>query len=771
MPIRKRIIVKGVVQGVGFRPNVYKLALSHGLSGWVRNDLGGVTIEAQGPAPAVETFIAGIRHKSPPQSRIDSLTVSALKPGASGPFTIKESSYAGSSSAIIPADLGLCADCRREMLDPRDRRHLYPFTNCTNCGPRFTIVKTLPYDRTKTTMASFRMCPACSKEYHDPLDRRFHAQPNACPVCGPRVWCIAGGKKSERAKAMALAAAALAGGKIVALKSLGGFHLACDAAGAAAIARLRAAKRRPHKPLAIMAPSLAWAVRHLDVSARERELLASPSAPIVTLRKLSRGSFGGAAPRLSSVGVMLPYTPLHEALFAALAARGFTGPLVMTSGNRRDEPISRDDAEAEGALAGIADFFLFHDRPIHNRIDDSVTFVAAGEPRYIRMARGAVPAAVRLPFKPKAPLYCAGADLKSSFCLTRGDEAYLSQYIGDLEEIGNRDFYLETYRKMTALLGVKPRRAVADLHPDYFSSALPAELGLEADRCQHHLAHLLSVAAENGLKPPFCGAAFDGTGYGTDGSIWGGEFLSVVGKSWRREGRLRPFRLPGGAAAALEPWRPLLAMAADCGPASLAKAFSLAPSAAAASTALKMVSAGVNSPVSSSLGRLFDAVACAAGLGASSTYEAQGPMELESLCGPRNRAGYEFAVSKAGGLTELDWRPVLAAALAERGPARAARISARFHLGLAEAAAEILARLARRLGVKEVILCGGVFQNRVLLEWTSELLAARGLRPLANRLSPVNDGCIALGQAYFAAAGLPSCSPSGPAAEQKKVVY
>ncbi|MEW5905774.1 MAG: carbamoyltransferase HypF [Elusimicrobiota bacterium] len=760
--IRKKIIVKGVVQGVGFRPNVYKLALENRISGWVRNDLGGVTIEAQGPAPAVEAFISGIRHKSPPQSRIDSLAVSALKPGPSGPFTIKESASAGSSSAIIPADLGLCGDCRREMLDPRDRRHLYPFTNCTNCGPRFTIVKTLPYDRPKTTMAGFKMCPACSKEYRDPLDRRFHAQPNACPACGPRVYCFSGGKKIEGARAMSLAAAALAGGKIVALKSLGGFHLACDAAGAAAIARLRAAKRRPHKPLAIMAPSLAWAVRHFDVSASERELLSSPLSPIVTLRKLRPGSFGGAAPRLSSVGVMLPYTPLHEALFAALAARGFAGGLVMTSGNRRDEPISKDDDEAKaalsgrgtGAAAGIAEFFLFHDRPIHNRIDDSVTFVAAGEPRYIRMARGAVPRAVSLPFKPKTSLYCAGADLKSSFCLTRGDEAYLSQYIGDLEEGGNRDFHLETYRKMTALLGVKPRRAVADLHPDYFSSALPAKLGLKTDRCQHHLAHLLSVAAENGLKPPFCGAAFDGTGYGSDGSIWGGEFLSVTGRSWRREGRLRPFRLPGGDAAALEPWRPLLAMAADCGPAALAKAFRLAPSAAAASTALKMVSAGVNSPVSSSMGRLFDAVACAAGLGASSTYEAQGPMELESLCGPRGRAGYEFGIAGNAGMTELDWRPVIAAALAEKDPARAARISAKFHLGLAGAAAGILARLARRLGTKNVILCGGVFQNRILLEWTSELLAARGLRPLANRLSPVNDGCIALGQAYFAAAGI-----------------
>lgn len=759
---RKRIVVKGVVQGVGFRPNVYKLALEHGISGWVRNDLGGVTIEAQASARAVEAFISGIKHKSPPQSRIDSLTVAAVKPGPAGPFTIKESAAGGASSAIIPADLGLCGDCRREMLDPRDRRYLYPFTNCTNCGPRFTIVKSLPYDRPKTTMAGFRMCPDCSREYHDPVDRRFHAQPNACPVCGPRVYCFRGGRKVEGARAVSLTASALERGRVAAIKSLGGFHLACDAAGAAAVARLREAKRRPYKPLAIMAPSLGWVLKHFSVSSRERELLLSPLAPIVTLRKLRPGSFGGAAPRLSSVGVMLPYTPLHEALFAELAARGFTGALVMTSGNRRDEPIAKDDGEALAALSGrgtgtasgIADVFLFHDRPIHNRIDDSVTFVGAGEPRFIRMARGAVPRAVRLPFAPKAPLYCAGADLKNSFCLTRGNEAYLSQYIGDLEESGNRDLHLETYRKMKALLGVKPRLAVADLHPDYFSSALPARLGLKADRCQHHLAHLLSVAAENGLKPPFCGAVFDGTGYGPDGTIWGGEFLSVSGRSWRRAGRLRPFRLPGGDAAALEPWRPLLAMAADCGPASLAKAFRSAPSAAAASTALRMVSTGVNSPVSSSAGRLFDAVACAAGLGSASTYEAQGPMELESLCGPRNRAGYKFSVSEKDGLAELDWRPVLAAALEEKDPARAARISAKFHLGLAEAAAGVLARLARRLGTKDVILCGGVFQNRVLLEWTFDLLAARGFRPLTNRFSPVNDGCIALGQAYFASAGL-----------------
>ncbi|MBI5742928.1 MAG: carbamoyltransferase HypF [Elusimicrobia bacterium] len=422
-PVRKKILVKGVVQGVGFRPHVYKLASEYSLGGWVKNDAAGVTIEAEGPGRDVEAFIRDLSARRPAAARVDSVSVSAARPEGSKAFLIARSGGKAPAAAIIPADLALCADCRRELLSPADRRYLYPFTNCTNCGPRFTIVKSVPYDRPATTMAGFKMCPDCLREYGDPLDRRFHAQPDACPACGPAVELASGGKTFTGPAAMDNTAALLLAGKIGALQSLGGFHLACRADSASAVKRLRAAKRRPHKPFAVMVPDLAAARRLCRVSAREAAALASAQAPVVMLRR--RGKvYGEPAPGLSRLGVMLAYTPLHAALFALLAEKGFCGPLVMTSGNFRDEPICKDSPDVETRLAGVASFSLSHNRPIHNRADDSVAFFAAGELRLARRARGYVPAAVKLPAPGPAVLAC-GADLKNTFCLTRGGEAFL----------------------------------------------------------------------------------------------------------------------------------------------------------------------------------------------------------------------------------------------------------------------------------------------------------------------------------------------------------
>lgn len=753
--VRKKILVKGVVQGVGFRPHVYKLAAEHGLAGWVRNDASGVTIEAEGPGPSVEAFIRDISARRPAASRVDSVASSAVRPVGEKTFSITKSGGKAPAAAIIPADLALCPDCRRELLDPRDRRHLYPFTNCTNCGPRFTIVESVPYDRPYTTMAGFKMCPDCLREYGDPLDRRFHAQPNACPACGPSVALRAGGKALNGPAALARAAGLLLSGKIGALQSLGGFHLACRADSAAAIKRLRAAKRRPHKPFAVMVPDLAAAKKLCAVPAAEAAALASAEAPVLMLARRGKGR-GEPAPGLSRLGVMLAYTPLHAALFALLAERGYRGPLVMTSGNFRDEPICKDAPDVKARLSGVADFALSHDRPIHNRADDSVAFFAAGELRLARRARGYVPSAVKLPSAGRSVLAC-GADLKNTFCLTRGGEAFLSQHIGDLSEPLNQGFFSETVKNLSGLLKVKPSLVVHDLHPDYASTSIARALPGKKLAVQHHAAHILSVAAERGLREPFLGVAMDGTGYGLDGRIWGFEFLAFGGNVWRRAGHLKYFPLPGGDIGAAEIWRPALALVKQAfGPAWAKEAGPLfrALPAAKLNTVGRMIDAGVNSPLTSSAGRLFDAFSFIAGLRAEASYEAQGPMELESLLPARGGRGYEFSVEEGPAGLLLDPAPAVRAAAADRLAGRgAAYISARFHAGVTAAAAGAAARLARAEGLKTVCLSGGVFQNRALLEGVTAALEKEGLKVYSNRQVPANDGGLSLGQAWYALSG------------------
>ncbi|MDD2806299.1 MAG: carbamoyltransferase HypF [Elusimicrobiales bacterium] len=752
--VRKQILVKGVVQGVGFRPHVYKLAAEYKLGGWVKNDASGVTIEAEGPRAAVEAFIKAVPARRPAAARVDSLVSRAVAPAGEKTFSITKSGGRAPAAAIIPADLALCADCRRELLAPADRRYLYPFTNCTNCGPRFTIVERVPYDRPYTTMAGFKMCPACRAEYADPLDRRFHAQPNACPVCGPSVRLEAGGKALAGPAALERTAELLIAGRIGALQSLGGFHLACRADDAAAVKKLRAAKRRPHKPFAVMAPSLAAARKLCVISPAEAAALAAPEAPVVMLRR--RAGFTEPAPGLSRLGMMLPYTPLHAALFALLGRKGFAGPLVMTSGNFRDEPICKDGPDVKARLSGVAAFSLFHDRPIHNRCDDSVAYEAAGELRLARRARGYVPAAVKLPAVGPSVLAC-GADLKNTFCLTRGGEAFLSQHIGDLSEPLNQEFFRETLGNLRGLLKARPALTVHDLHPDYASTAIARSLPGRKLAVQHHAAHALSVAAEHGVTGPFLGVAFDGTGYGADGCIWGSEFLVFGGGTWRRAGHLKYFALPGGDIGALEIWRPALALVKDAlGPdwrRRAGKLFSAIPAAKAA-TVERMLEAGLNCPQTSSMGRLFDAFSFISGVRTEATYEAQGPLELESLLPTRAAGAYKFGSRKVSGLLELDPAPAVRAAVADRNAGlKPGVISARLHAGLSAAASAAAVNLAREYGLKTVCLSGGVFQNRTLLELVTRKIGKAGLKVLSNRQVPASDGGLALGQAWYALKG------------------
>ena len=753
--IRQRILFKGVVQGVGFRPHIYKLALAYGLAGWVKNDASGVTVEAEGLPKNVREFVREISRLKPPASRIDSVLVFPLAPVGENSFSIAKSGGAAPAGAIIPADLALCGDCRRELLDPSDRRYLYPFINCTNCGPRFTIVETVPYDRPATTMAGFNMCQHCRREYANPLDRRFHAQPNACPVCGPAVELRAGGRTFQGQAALEKTAELIISGRIGALQSLGGFHLACRADSPAALSRLRAVKHRPHKPFAVMLPTLAAARKLCLVSKIEAAALSSPEAPVVMLRRRP-GRFAEPAPGLSRLGVLLPYTPLHAALFALLAKKGFTGPLVMTSGNLRDEPICKDAAEVSGRLAAAASFTLSHNRPIHNRADDSVAFEAAGGLRLARRARGYVPTSIKLPAGGPALLAC-GADLKNAFCLTRGSEAFLSQHIGDLSEPKNQEFFSETLGKMSSLLKVRPGVIVHDLHPDYASFSIARSLPGTKLAVQHHAAHALSVAAEHGLKDPFIGVSFDGTGYGTDGKIWGSEFLVFGKNTWRRAGHLKYFALPGGDIGALETWRPALALVKDAFGPSWRKAaggiFKKIPG-AKLNTVERMTETGLNCPATSSMGRLFDAFSFIAGVRDAATYEAQGPMEMESLLDGKKHGVYAFGLSQGETCLELDPAPAVRAAVVDRlAGVKAAVIAARFHSGVAAVAASTVLNLSGAAGIKTVCLSGGVFQNRALLEDVTSRLSRAGLKVLANSRVPSNDGGIALGQAWYAMNG------------------
>lgn len=720
---RRRLTVRGTVQGVGFRPFVHGVATRLGLAGTVLNDPLGVVVEAEGPAEALDALARALREEAPALARVESVEVEALGPATGAVGFAVLPSPAARGAALVPPDVATCADCLRELFDPADRRYRYPFVNCTACGPRFTIVVATPYDRARTTMAGFPLCAACRGEYEDPANRRFHAEPVACPACGPRLDMPLGEAVSR-----------LSRGEILAVKGLGSWHLACDATDEAAVARLRARKHREEKPFAVMAADPAQVAAPTE---EEWTLLRSPAAPIV----LARARPGAVAPSVSPgspwLGVMLPYTPLHHLLCADLGR-----PLVMTSGNRSDEPICIADGEARERLRDIADAFLGHDRPIHRRCEDSVQRAAFP----IRRSRGRAPASLALPLAAPVPLVAAGAELKATFCVARGDRAFLSPHLGDLDSEAAYRAFQTDLELVLGMLGVEPGAIACDLHPGYLATQWArreaARLGLEPVEVQHHHAHAAACLAESREPGPALALVLDGTGLGPDGTLWGGELLRCNLASFERLGGLRPVPLPGGEAAIREPWR---AAAAH-----LEAAGWPAGEVAAVWPRWRLVrqALGTNAPLSSGMGRLFDAVGAVLGVRAAerATYEGQAAVELELLAGDTAAAPWDWTLGDGAALVRR--------AREEAGAGRPrAEIAAAFHETVALACAEACAA-AGDPAREPVALSGGCFQNIRLLDATRARLEERGFRVLVHRLVPPNDGGISYGQAAVAAARL-----------------
>ncbi|MCL4247299.1 MAG: carbamoyltransferase HypF [Anaerolineae bacterium] len=759
---RVRLLVRGIVQGVGFRPFVYGLAQRYRLGGHVGNNGAGVFIEIEGDSDALTAFQTALVEQAPPLARIEAVTVEPLEATGGMSFIIVESEAQAVVSALIPPDLAICDDCLRELFDPSDRRYHYPFINCTNCGPRFSIIEQLPYDRAATTMASFAMCPDCAAEYHDPSNRRFHAQPNACPVCGPQVWyTLAGSTQADAAPtdtrgadAIAAAKAALADGKIVAVKGLGGFHLACAATRDDAVMRLRERKGRVDKPFAIMARDLDAARQIAFVSDDEAQLLTSRERPILLLRKHPGSALSAlVAPGNAYVGVMLPYTPLHYLLIDDT-------PLVMTSGNYSDEPIVKDNEAALAALTPLVDAFLFHDRPIQARCDDSVVRIYEGHELPVRRSRGYTPFPVRLPFEVKT-LLATGGELKNTFCLTQDHYAFMSQHIGDMENLETLDAYGRAVDHLCSLYHAEPEAVVCDLHPGYMTTDWAAKYAAARDipllRVQHHHAHIAGAMAEHQLDgtQPVIGVCFDGTGYGTDGAIWGGEVLVADYAGFRRAAHLKYVPLPGGDAAIKRPYRLALAHLWAAG---VAWDDALAPVAACSETEQRVLrrqfETGFKTVSSSSMGRLFDAVAALIGLRQTITYEAQAAIELEGLLPPLGDAsdedGYTFALHNDGDGRLIDPVPVIAAVVDDLLQCTPPAImAARFHAAVADVIARLCALLREETGLSVVALSGGVFQNVHLLDATVQRLRSGGFSVHTHKTVPANDGGLALGQAII----------------------
>jgi hydrogenase maturation protein HypF len=739
--------VSGIVQGVGFRPFVHALATRHGLQGYVLNDSGGVVIEVEGPADRVEAFPGRLRAEAPPASRIFSIDASRHEPAGYRGFEIRHSLIREGRDVPIPPDIATCGDCLREVFDPADRRHRYPFTNCTNCGPRFTLAKDVPYDRPRTTMAAFTMCALCRAEYENPSDRRFHAQPNACPACGPRLALLdAAGAPVRGDDPLRRASELLRGGAILAVKGLGGYHLACDAADDDAVARLRERKRRRDEPFALMVRDLEAARRLAHVDDAEAALLRSPTRPIVLVRRREGARVAAdVAPRQNYLGLMLPYTPLHHLL---LADSGLD--LVMTSGNLHDEPIAFKDPEALERLRGIADFLLAHDREIHVRCDDSVTRVVNGRETMIRRSRGCAPSPLRFPFEFARPTLAVGALLKNTFCLAKKNLAYLGPHVGDLENLPTLESYEQGLEHFRRFFDIRPEVAAHDLHPDYLSTrhALSLE-GVEKVGVQHHLAHVAAGMADNNLAETVIGVAFDGTGYGLDGRIWGGEFLVAGPGVFDRAGHLDYRPLPGGDAAVREPWRMAVShLAAAFGDGFPDLPFLRETDPATIDLVRHMIRKGLNSPLTSSMGRLFDAVAALAGIRSRVTYEAQAAIELEMAADEAEDRPYPFPVLEGNVVDPSEAIREIAADLG-RGVA-AGVVAGKFHAAVARMTADVCARIRRERGHRKVVLTGGVYQNSLLLRKTVRALEAAGLEPYWHHQVPPNDGGLSLGQAVVA---------------------
>jgi hydrogenase maturation protein HypF len=763
--VRFAVSVTGVVQGVGFRPFIHQLATDSGLAGFVLNTSGGVTIEVEGLRDRIDGFITGIREKAPPLARITDISVEPVKARGGDGFSILPSTAQPGQRQLVSPDSCTCDLCLEEMRDPGDRRYRYPFINCTNCGPRFTIIEGLPYDRPLTTMRKFTMCPQCLSEYEDPGDRRFHAEPNACPSCGPSLWLEDGsGTMVPVRDAIEESAAALSRGQIVAIKGLGGFQLACLATDEEAVRRLRRRKHRPHKPFALMSGSVEDVSLYCRMSPEEEELLASPQRPIVLLESLpDNGIAASVAPALDHLGFMLPCTPLHF-----LLTDSAPGPLVMTSGNISDEPICRTNTEAVSRLSGIADLFLLHNRGIRSTYDDSVVMVEQGRTVMLRRARGYAPLPVKLPHGSGDTILATGADLKSSFSLTVGDDCFVSQHIGDLDNAETL-FHLEyTESLYEQLFQAPPSRFACDRHPGYLSSAYCLEHSPSPLKIQHHRAHVASCLADNGCSGDAIGVAMDGTGFGDDGSIWGGEFFtgSIAG-GFDRAAQIQGFPLLGGEAAIHEPWRTSLALVWKHSSENLdpiAERFRLAGP--RKKLLLRQLEGGLNCPTTSSCGRLFDAVAALALGRTEVSFEAQAAMELEVAA--RRCAAAEGGGAAPPSLSEslpyrlsLDRRPAVWRLSPSRLVARLiddllsdkdpGYIALQFHLALADGIVRVCRHLSERNGLNSVALSGGCFQNRLLLRLVCAGLEQNSLTPLLHRQVPPNDGGITLGQAAIAA--------------------
>lgn len=750
---RLRTVIRGAVQGVGFRPFIHRLAGELGLVGWVCNTGEGVVVEVEGGEEVLRDFLLRIEPERPVHSIIQSLEPSWLEAAGFVGFEIRPSPQGGPRTALVLPDISSCPDCLREVFDPGDRRHLYPFTNCTHCGPRFTIIEALPYDRSNTSMAGFTMCKLCRGEYEDPESRRFHAQPNACPECGPQLelWAQGGEVQARRHDALEQAVGALRDGRIVAVKGLGGFHLMVRADDESAVARLRERKRREEKPFALMVPSVEAARDLCEVSELEERLLVSPEAPIVLMRRrdAAGGMVDGVAPGIPQLGLMLPSNPLHHIMMRQLGV-----PLVATSGNLSDEPICTDDYEALDRLGGIADLFLVHDRPIVRHVDDSIVRVLMGREMVLRRARGYAPLPVPLPgrLEVKQPLLAVGPHLKNTVAVATGGRVMLSQHLGDLETEASCEAFESATRDLQQLFDAPAARVVADLHPDYVSSRFAEASGLPVMRVQHHHAHVLACLAENGIDGPALGIAWDGTGYGTDGTIWGGEFLSIDGGDFERVAHLRTFPLPGGDAAAREPRRSLAGALWEIGEIERARPLFRDDE---FRMLVRMLERGINTATTSSAGRLIDAVAALLGVRAVSNYEAQSAMELEFLAASAvpvaDLPGGDVALEAGddGGVV-VDWEPWLRelAVGMERGLSPAG-LAAWFHGRLVAGAVAV----AERVGREAVALSGGCFQNRLLLEGAVGKLRAAGFRPCWHQRVPANDGGVALGQAVAGSLG------------------
>ncbi|HEX9066415.1 MAG TPA: carbamoyltransferase HypF [Streptosporangiaceae bacterium] len=758
--IRTLVRVEGIVQGVGFRPFVYSLATGLGLSGLVGNDTEGVFAEVEGAPETIEAFVRALATDAPPLASVERIATSPLPPDGSTTFAIAPSQAGGPgrrSRTLISPDMATCADCLAELSDPASRRYRYAFTNCTNCGPRFTIVAGIPYDRPLTTMAGFAMCAACAREYHDPADRRFHAQPVCCPACGPRLRLTdRDGTELPAADPIHEAAKLLAGGMVLAVKGLGGYHLSADATCEPAVAALRARKHREDKPFAVLAADLDQASSLVSVDEVAAGLLTGPRRPIVLLPARPGAPVApSVAPGNRYLGVLLPYTPLHH-----LLVREAAFPLVLTSGNVSDEPICYEDEEAVGRLAGIADAFLVHDRPIYIRADDSVVRSFRGLAYPVRRARGYAPEPLRLAFSADRPVLACGAELKSTFCLASGGRAFVSPHIGDLENLETLVSYRQLIEHYGRLFDTYPAVLAHDLHPDYLSTGYArqraAEQGLPLTGVQHHHAHIASCLADNGAgrDERVIGVAFDGTGYGTDGTIWGGEFLTASLTGFERTGHLGTVPMPGGAAAIRQPWR----MAA-----AYLDAAALAASPAGSglrsrhedqwAAVLAMARRGINAPLTSSAGRLFDAVAALLGVRDTVSYEGQAAAELEQLADPGHDGWYPAHLGHGEGAAFVArGTDLIAAAAADLAAGVAGPvIAARFHHGLARLIVAGCDLVRDRAGLGTVALSGGVFQNVLLLTEVTGRLEAAGFTVLTHTRVPCNDGGISLGQAAVAA--------------------